>query len=65
MTYAKALKIIEKCCDKEMQKLAFDANCFERFPGIERGNPNAETAHKNREEIRQALAIVKGQRWMG
>lgn len=30
MTHAQAIKIVEECCKKETQRLAFDANLYER-----------------------------------
>lgn len=60
MTYAQAIKIVEECCKKEMQKLAFDANLYERIKPVEI-NPYMKSAYEKRENIREALKVLKGQ----
>lgn len=58
MTHGQAVKIITECCQKEMQKLAFDANLYEKYPAVADGNPWAKRAYEKRENIRQALEVV-------
>jgi|WetSurMetagenome_2_1015567.scaffolds.fasta_scaffold500355_1 hypothetical protein len=64
MTHNQAVKIISECCKAQMQKLAFDANLYEKYPVIAEGNPWAKRAYEKREKIRQALAVVAGQEVM-
>lgn len=64
MTHGQAVKIVSECCKAQMQKLAFDANLYERYPAVAEVSPYAKRAYEKREKIKQALGVISGQEVM-
>jgi hypothetical protein len=59
MNLKKAVKLAESCIQQEIQRLAVDANLYERFGAA---FPHAKKASVKRQELREALKVLRSER---